>query len=101
MITQQRLEELVNECAFATKQGRVASYIPKLAEADPQQLGVYWMDLAGHGMGAGEWEKRVTVQSIVKVAIFLQALADCPLDELTRRISLNATAETFNSIVDL
>ena len=53
MITQQRLEELVNECAFATKQGRVASYIPKLAEADPQQLGVYWMDLAGHGMGAG------------------------------------------------
>ena len=49
MITQQRLEELVNECAFATKQGRVASYIPKLAEADPQQLGVYWMDLAGHG----------------------------------------------------
>ena len=101
MITQQRLEELVNECAFATKQGRVASYLPKLAEPDPQQLGVYWMDLEGHGMGAGEWEKRVTVQSIVKVAIFLQALADCPLDELTRRISLNATAETFNSIVDL
>lgn len=101
MITEQRLEELVQECAFATKQGKVASYIPKLAEADPQQLGICWMDLNGKAVCAGEWKKRVTVQSIVKVAVFLQALSDCPIEELTKKISLNATAETFNSIVDL
>ena len=101
MLTEEYLQRLVDQCLPAARQGKVASYIPKLAEADPQQLGVYWMDLAGHGMGAGEWEKRVTVQSIVKVAIFLQALADCPLEQMTQKISLNATAETFNSIVDL
>jgi len=79
----------------------VASYIPKLAEADPHQLGVYLMDLQGRGVGAGDWHKRVTIQSIVKVAIFLQALADCPLDKLNQKISLNATAGGFNSIVEL
>lgn len=59
------------------------------------------MEPNGAGVGAGQWQKRVTVQSIVKVAIFLQALADCPLEQMTQKISLNATAETFNSIVDL
>lgn len=101
MLTEEYLQRLVDQCLPAAHQGKVASYIPKLAEADGNQLGVYWMEPNGAGVGAGQWQKRVTVQSIVKVAIFLQALADCPLEQMTQKISLNATAETFNSIVDL
>ena len=101
MLTEEYLQRLVDQCLPAARQGKVASYIPKLAEADGNQLGVYWMEPNGAGVGAGPWQKRVTVQSIVKVAIFLQALADCPLEQMTQKISLNATAETFNSIVDL
>ena len=101
MLTEEYLQRLVDQCLPAARQGKVASYIPKLAEADGIQLGVYWMEPNGAGVGAGQWQKRVTVQSIVKVAIFLQALADCPLEQMTQKISLNATAETFNSIVDL
>ena len=101
MLTEEYLQRLVDQCLPAARQGKVASYIPKLAEADGNQLGVYWMEPNGAGVGAGQWQKRVTVQSIVKVAIFLQALADCPLEQMTQKISLNATAETFNSIVDL
>lgn len=101
MLTEEYLQRLVDQCLPAARQGKVASYIPKLAEADGNQLGVYWMEPNGAGVGAGQWKKRVTVQSIVKVAIFLQALADCPLEQMTQKISLNATAETFNSIVDL
>lgn len=101
MLTEEYLQRLVDQCLPAACQGKVASYIPKLAEADGNQLGVYWMEPNGAGVGAGQWQKRVTVQSIVKVAIFLQALADCPLEQMTQKISLNATAETFNSIVDL
>ena len=101
MLTEEYLQRLVDQCLPAARQGKVASYIPKLAEADGNQLGVYWMEPNGAGVGAGQWQKRVTVQSLVKVAIFLQALADCPLEQMTQKISLNATAETFNSIVDL
>ena len=101
MLTEEYLQRLVDQCLPAARQGKVASYIPKRAEADGNQLGVSWMEPNGAGGGAGQWQKRVTVQSIVKVAIFLQALADCPLEQMTQKISLNATAETFNSIVDL
>ena len=101
MLTEQELEQLVEQCRPAALEGRVASYIPKLAEADGAQLGVYYYDTLGRGVGGGQWQKQVTVQSIVKVAIFLQALSDCPIEQLTQKISLNATAETFNSIVDL
>ena len=72
---------------------------------NPETAFVGWFilrkDLQGRGVGAGDWHKRVTIQSIVKVAIFLQALADCPLDKLNQKISLNATAGGFNSIVEL
>lgn len=101
MLTKEHLEELVEQCRPAALKGAVASYIPKLAEADGSQLGAYLMGRDGLGLGAGEWREAVTVQSIVKVAVFLQTLMDCPIDVLTQKISLNATAETFNSIVDL
>ncbi len=101
MMTQQHLEDVVEASRWAADQGQVASYIPKLAEADPHQLGVYLMDLQGRGVGAGDWQKRATIQSIVKVAIFLQALADCPMERMNQKISLNATAGGFNSIVEL
>lgn len=98
---QNTLEKIVSQVREKTSLGRVASYIPKLAEADASQLGAYIIDVSGAGMGAGDWQKKVTIQSIVKVAVFLQALCDCPMDQLTTKISLNATAESFNSIVDL
>lgn len=95
------LAQIVDIAKKDACKGRVASYIPKLAEADGSQLGAYIMDITGTGCGAGDWQKKVTIQSIVKVAVFLQALIDCPIDKLTSKISLNATAESFNSIVDL
>lgn len=98
---QEKLQEILEQARAVTAQGTVASYIPKLAEADPNQLGAYIMDVSGNGFGAGDWEKRVTIQSIVKVAVFVLALIDCPKDRLLQKISLNATAEGFNSIVDL
>ena len=98
---QETLCEIVARARAVTAQGAVASYIPKLSEADPRQLGAYVMDVSGRGFGAGEWERPVTIQSIVKVAVFMLALTDCPAERLLRKISLNATAEGFNSIVDL
>ena len=101
MLTRDYLEAMVARYLPAAREGRVASYIPKLAEADPDQLGICWMDQDGRTVAAGRWQEKVTVQSIVKVAVFLQALADCPMERLLEKISLNATAERFNSIVDL
>lgn len=101
MLTSEYLESVVARYLPAARAGQVATYIPGLAAADPEQLGVCWMDQDGQVVTAGRWQEAVTVQSIVKVAVFLQALADCPMERLAEKISLNATAERFNSIVDL
>ena len=98
---QELLEHIVEECRPFTAEGKLAAYIPRLAEADPHQLGAYIMDLEGRGCGAGEWQRKITIQSIVKVAVFMAALSEMPLTQITRFLSLNATAESFNSLSDL
>ena len=98
---QELLDNIVEECRPFTAEGRLASYIPQLAAADPGQLGAYIMDLDGRGCGSGDWQCKITIQSIVKVAIFLAVLSEMPLSLITRFFSLNATAESFNSLSDL
>jgi glutaminase len=98
---QELLEHIVEECRPFTAFGKLPTYIPRLAEANPEQLGAYIMDLEGRGCGAGDWQRKITIQSIVKVAVFMAALAEMPLSQITRFLSLNATAESFNSLSDL
>ena len=38
------LKELIEQCRPDTQNGKVASYIPALAKADPNALGVYILD---------------------------------------------------------
>ena len=35
------LEKMIAECRHYIKDGAVASYIPELAKADPEKIGVY------------------------------------------------------------
>ena len=35
------LDQILERCRPFVKEGRVATYIPELAKADPEQLGVY------------------------------------------------------------
>ena len=85
MLTSEYLESVVARYLPAARAGQVATYIPGLAAADPEQLGVCWMDQDGQVVTAGRWQEAVTVQSIVKVAVFLQALADCPMERLAEK----------------
>ncbi|MCL1906265.1 MAG: glutaminase, partial [Clostridiales bacterium] len=98
---QELLDHIVEECRPFTAEGKLANYIPRLAEADPDHLGAYIMDLDGRGCGAGDWQRKITIQSIVKVAVFMAALSEMPLTQITRFLSLNATAESFNSLSEL
>jgi glutaminase len=98
---QELLENIVEECRPFTAEGKLADYIPQLAGANPAQLGAYIMDVEGRGCGAGDWQRKITIQSIVKVAVFISVLSEMPLSQITRFLSLNATAESFNSLSDL
>lgn len=93
--------ELVRKNALHTSRGVVASYIPELAKQDPGLLGLCLMDVSGETRCYGDYTARFTIQSIVKVVVFLCALLDNSLEKLFQKVNISPTADGFNSIVSL
>src|SRR3546814_6981461 len=54
--------------------GKVASYIPALAEVDPRQFGIALVDGQGKCHGAGDCDEPFSIQSIPKLFPFGLAL---------------------------
>ena len=70
------LSQLIEQCRPYAQNGKVASYIPALAQADPNSLGIYILDRNGLSSHDGESRTRFTIQSIIKPILLLQALMD-------------------------
>ena len=70
-----QLEQLVQKNLAKEKEGKVASYIPALAEVNPKQLGVALYDLDDGEIGeAGQSEVRFAIESISKVITLMLAI---------------------------
>ena len=80
------------------RRGRVASYIPEIARADPDQFGVALVSLVGHTYKAGDATVPITLQSISKPFVFALALADEGLDGMLARVGAEPSGEAFNAI---
>ncbi|MDU4959053.1 MAG: glutaminase A [Sporomusaceae bacterium] len=82
--------------------GKVADYIPELAKVNPALLGAYVIDIRdGRGYASGDADAAFTIQSIAKVIAFACALLDNDLEQLAQTISVEPTADGFNSIASL
>ena len=92
------LERLLEECRPATKEGRVADYIPELAKGDPKALGLYIIGSEGKRSWAGDCRQAFTIQSIVKPILLLQALLDNGAEFVMRRVGVEATGKPFDAI---
>ena len=92
------LEEILAECKPFTSQGALASYIPELAKADPDSLGIYLVSSDGRINRAGDYHKPFTIQSIVKPILLLQALMDNGVDYVRSRVGVEATGKPFDAI---
>lgn len=84
-----------------TKQGNVATYIPELAKANPNDLGVYAVTLDKQEYFAGDCEKKFTMQSISKVLTLILSLMDNGESKVFEKVGMEPTGDSFNSIVDL
>ena len=91
------LNNLVEQCAPHTSRGHVATYIPELANTDPDKLGIYIFDLRGNEAWAGDWEDRFTMQSVVKPLILLLALIDSGMDKVRDLVGVEATGKPFDA----
>lgn len=78
--------------------GEVASYIPELATADPEALGVALVSARGVVHTAGDSDAEFTIQSVSKPFVFALALDRLGLAEVTRHVGLEPSGEPFNAI---
>lgn len=98
------LQSLIDDALAAAEplrgQGKVASYIPALANVDPNQLGVAVMTLDGQTASAGDASIAFSIQSISKVFSLAMALERVG-DELWECVGREPSGSPFNSIVQL
>ena len=92
------LDRLMEDCRPCIQEGKVASYIPELQKADPQDFGACILNCDGKLYAAGEYEKPFTIQSVVKPLLLLLALMDNGAEAVQHRVGVEATGKPFDAI---
>jgi glutaminase len=78
--------------------GKVATYIPELAKADPNWFGITLVSLNGNVYEVGDAGRCFTIQSISKPFVYGLALEDNGRPFVLSRVGMEPTGEAFNSI---
>ncbi|WP_329275133.1 glutaminase A [Streptomyces sp. NBC_00691] len=78
--------------------GHLASYIPPLAQADPDDFGIALASADGHRYRAGEADRLFTIQSVSKPFVLALALGELGGAEVFRRVGAEPSGEPFNAI---
>jgi glutaminase len=94
-------EELrrLHERHAADERGALATYIPELANADPDWFGITLCTIDGSVHEAGDPRQEFTIQSVSKPFVFALALADNDVETVLARVGMEPSGDAFNSIV--
>ncbi|UOY91796.1 glutaminase A [Ectobacillus sp. JY-23] len=95
------LPTLLEQVQAYTNSGKVATYIPALATANPDDIGIAIYDKEQHCISAGNAEVSFTLQSISKVITLALALMDRGQDYVFSKVGMEPTGDPFNSIIKL
>lgn len=94
------LEEIYAQLQSSVGLGIVASYIPALAEVNPEKLGIAIETVDGKLFQMGDAQERFSIQSISKV--FNLALGiKVSGDALWQRVGVEPSGNPFNSLIQL
>ncbi len=97
---QQVLEEISAEISPLLGEGKVADYIPALAEVDPKQFAMSVTLFDGTQYSIGDADTRFSIQSISKLYTFTLALKFYS-KKLYARVGREPSGNPFNSLVQL
>lgn len=94
------INEIAQEVSVFLKDGKVADYIPALANIDPEQFAMSLTLFDGTQYSVGQVDTLFSIQSISKVFTFTQALKIYRTD-MYKRIGREPSGNPFNSLVQL
>lgn len=98
---QKLLEEVYEQSLFACNMGKIATYIPALALADQNDLGIAIVDKEGQVFKTGLFDKRFSIQSISKVLALAYVMDDQGESVIFSRVGKEPTGDPFNSLIRL
>ena len=76
-------------------QGKVADYIPALAEVSAKKMGVCVTTIDGKSVGAGDYQEPFSIQSISKVFALVMAMKRIG-DDLWQRVNMEPSGQPFD-----
>ncbi|WP_432503424.1 glutaminase B [Serratia sarumanii] len=95
------LEEILQQVRPLIGQGKVADYIPALAEVPADRLAIAVCTVDGELFQAGDAAERFSIQSISKVLSLTLALTRYQEPEIWRRVGKEPSGLPFNSLLQL
>lgn len=96
-----RLQELIEELhgRYANREdGEVATYIPELAKADPDDFGISVATADGRLFEIGDSNRLFTIQSISKPFTYGMTLEVYGQDKVAQHVGVEPSGDAFNSI---
>jgi glutaminase len=78
--------------------GDVATYIPELANVDPDGFGAALVSVHGRVHRAGDADRPFTIQSVSKPFVYALAVSELGLEEVARHAGFEPSGEPFNAI---
>lgn len=97
---QKILDEIASELNDVPSTGKVASYIPELADINPEKFGVHLCTLEGDNFCLGNSNEGYSIQSISKVLALTMAF-NIKGEKLWNRVGVEPSGNPFNSLVQL
>lgn len=91
----------VEEARKLAAKGEVAAYIPELAHARQDALGISVFGVGGERLTVGDCGTSFTLQSISKVFTLLLALMDRGEEAVFDKVGMEPTGDDFNSMLKL
>ncbi|MGB7394760.1 MAG: glutaminase [Pricia sp.] len=80
--------------------GKIADYIPELADVDPNRFGIHLLTANDESFGAGDYLTKFSIQSIAKV-LSLTLAYKLEGDEIWKRVGVEPSGNPYNSLVQL
>lgn len=98
---QKVVESSLNYARSCKNTGKVASYIPELANADPNAFGIAVVANNKKVYTAGDCETLFTIQSISKTISLILALQTAGSEKVFSKVWVEPTGDPFNSMIKL
>ncbi len=95
------LEDILTQVRPLIGRGKVADYIPALAEIPGDKLGIAVCTVDGEVFSAGDASERFSIQSISKVLSLTLAMGRYEEHEIWQRVGKEPSGQPFNSLLQL